>query len=140
MTIETHRLNVSTKGHCHVVDLSALVEAALRKGTIRNGLATAFVVGSTAAVSTTEFEPGLVQQDLRAAYDRIAPEDADYLHEATWHDDNGHSHVRATITGPSITVPLVEGRLTLGTWQQIVLLEFDTRPRQREVIVQILGE
>ena len=89
---------------------------------------------------TTEYEPGLASHDLAAAYEKFAPRDGAYEHERTWHDDNGHSHVRATFTGPSVTVPLVDGRLTLGTWQQIVLLDFDTRERQREIIVQVVGE
>jgi secondary thiamine-phosphate synthase enzyme len=116
------------------------VRAALARGAIRRGTVTVFVVGSTAAVSTTEFEPGLVERDLRAGLERLAPEDDYYLHEETWHDDNGHSHVRATFLGPSLTVPLVDGELTLGTWQQIVLLDCDTRSRERRIVVQVLGE
>jgi secondary thiamine-phosphate synthase enzyme len=99
-----------------------------------------FAVGSTAAITTTEAEPGLLNHDLKAFYDRAAPQDIYYKHEETWHDDNGHAHVRASVLGPSITVPIVDGRLTLGTWQQIVVLDFDTRPRRREVVVQIVGE
>ena len=140
MAVETHRITVNTKGNTDVVDLSGLVEDVLSQGGIRNGVATVFVVGSTAAVTTTEFEPGLVNTDLRTAYERVAPEDAYYQHEETWHDDNGHAHVRASLTGPSLTVPLVDGRLTLGTWQQIILLDFDTRPRRREIVIQVLGE
>lgn len=140
MPVATHRLSVSTRGATDVVDLTGEVARCLAEGTIRNGLATVFIVGSTAAISTTEYEPGLVNHDLRQAYEGIAPERGEYEHEKTWHDDNGHSHVRATLTGPSIAVPLVDGKLTLGTWQQIVLMDFDTRPRRREVIVQVVGE
>jgi secondary thiamine-phosphate synthase enzyme len=140
MAVETHRLHVDTKGGCQVVDLTGRVEDALANGTVRDGVATVFVVGSTASISTMEFEPGLVQRDLAVAYERIAPEGETYLHEQTWRDDNGHSHVRATLTGPSIAVPLVEGRLTLGRWQQIVLIDFDTRPRRRDVVVQVVGD
>ncbi len=107
---------------------------------MKNGIAVAFVIGSTAGLTTTEAEPGLLTHDLKAFFERIAPEDEHYQHEATWGDDNGHAHVRASALGPSLTVPVVEGRLTLGTWQQIVLIDFDTRGRRREVVVQILGE
>jgi secondary thiamine-phosphate synthase enzyme len=139
MTVETHRVRVNTQGNSQVVDLTGPVTSALAEGSIRDGLVTVFVVGSTGAVTTTEFEPGLVNRDLKAAFEGIAPEDGTYLHEQTWHDDNGHAHVRASLLGPSLTVPLVAGNLTLGTWQQIVLLDFDTRPRKREIIVQVLG-
>ncbi|GIV07337.1 MAG: hypothetical protein KatS3mg017_0539 [Fimbriimonadales bacterium] len=104
-----------------------------------NGIATVFVVGSTAALTTIEFEPGLVQ-DMHTALERIAPRNAPYAHEARWHDDNGHSHIRASLLGASLTVPIVGGRMTLGAWQQIVLIDFDTRPRTRTVHVQVMGE
>jgi len=87
-----------------------------------------------------EFEPGLVNHDLKAFFETIAPENGVYRHEETWHDDNGHAHVRASALGPSVTIPIVDGRLTLGTWQQIVVLDFDTRPRRREIVVQVVGE
>ena len=140
MAVETHRVTLNSVGNAEVIDITPQVNGKLGEGHIRNGVATLFVVGSTAALTTTEYEPGLAETDLKALYERLAPESGHYAHEETWHDDNGHSHVRATLTGPSLTVPLVEGTLTLGTWQQIVLLDFDTRPRQREVIVQVLGE
>jgi secondary thiamine-phosphate synthase enzyme len=107
---------------------------------VTNGVVTIFNVGSTAGITTTEFEPGLANHDIEAAFERIAPANARYEHEETWHDDNGHSHVRASLLGPSLSVPLVDGRLTLGTWQQIILVDFDTRARRRTVICQILGE
>lgn len=140
MAVQTHRLHLDSKGHCDVIDLTGSVQGALADGTIRDGIVTVFVIGSTASISTTEYEPGLVGRDLRVAFERLAPPGEEYLHEQTWQDDNGHSHVQATITGPSITVPLVQGELTLGTWQQIVLMDFDTRPRRREVVVQVIGE
>ncbi len=139
MDVETHRLRVSTHGNNHVVNVTDLVTESLRTGSIRDGLVTAFVVGSTAGLTTTEFEPGLAEHDLEAMFEKLAPADGRYAHEATWHDDNGHSHVRASLLGPSLTVPLVDGRLTLGTWQQIVLLDFDTQPRERVLMVQVLG-
>ncbi len=139
MTVETHNLRVATRGNNHVVNVTAAIEQRLQSGSVRNGLVTAFVVGSTAGLTTTEFEPGLAEHDLEAAFEKLAPARGRYAHEATWHDDNGHSHVRASLLGPSLTVPLVDGRLTLGTWQQIVLLDFDTQPRERVLMVQVLG-
>jgi len=136
----TQRLQVATRGDTHVVDINEQVRKVVGDSHIRSGIACVFVVGSTAAVTTTEAEPGLLNHDLKAFYERLAPADACYKHEETWHDDNGHAHVRASALGPSLTVPIVDGRLTLGTWQQIVLLDFDTRPRRREVVVQIVGE
>ena len=140
MTVQTHHCELDSHGNTHVLHLTARVQSCVADGTISNGMVTVFVVGSTAAITTTEFEPGLVNTDLKAAFERLAPEDAYYEHEATWHDDNGHSHVRASVIGPSITIPIVEGRLVLGTWQQIVLIDFDTRLLRREVVVQVLGE
>lgn len=140
MAVETHRISLTSQGNADVVDITPQVTRELAGGGVRNGVATLFVVGSTAALTTTEYEPGLAETDLKALYERLAPEDGDYAHEATWNDDNGHSHCRATLTGPSLAIPLVDGRLTLGTWQQIILLDFDTRPRQREVVVQVIGE
>lgn len=140
MTVETHRLRVDTRGHAHIVDLTVEVARAVSAGTVRDGLVGVFVVGSTGAITTTEHEPGLVDHDFAALFERLAPEDGHYEHERTWNDDNGHSHLRATLVGPSLTVPLVDGDLTLGTWQQIVLMDFDTRARRREVIVQVVGD
>jgi secondary thiamine-phosphate synthase enzyme len=98
------------------------------------------VVGSTAALTTLEYEPGLVEHDLAAALERLAPRAGRYVHEETWHDDNGHSHVRAALIGPSLALPVVDGDLPLGTWQQAVLVDVDTRPRQRRVVVTVVGE
>jgi secondary thiamine-phosphate synthase enzyme len=109
-------------------------------GRITSGVATVFVLGSTAGVTTTEYEPGLVNHDLKAAFEGIAPENARYQHEETWHDDNGHSHVRASLLGPSLTLPVIDRKLQLGTWQQIVLIDFDTRGRSRRMIVQVVGD
>lgn len=140
MPVETRRFSIETRGNNEVLDITGRVSELLKKGQIRSGTATVFVVGSTAGISTTEFEPGLVNEDLKAAFEGIAPEDGRYLHEETWNDDNGHSHVRATLLGPSLIVPIVGGEMTLGTWQQIVLIDFDTRARTRTVIVQVIGE
>lgn len=133
------RFTVSTVGNNDMLDITGSVEQTILESGIVNGIATVFVVGSTAAITTIEFEPGL-KQDMATLLERLIPRDAAYAHEARWHDDNGHSHLRASLIGPSITVPIVNGRMTLGAWQQIILLDFDTRPRTRTVHVQILGE
>ncbi|HET7220758.1 MAG TPA: secondary thiamine-phosphate synthase enzyme YjbQ [Vicinamibacterales bacterium] len=135
----THRLAVATSGQGDAHDLTKAVARALSESGAKSGIATIFVVGSTAAITTIEFEPGAVA-DLNAVFDELAPRHADYEHHRRWGDDNGSSHVRAALLGPSLTVPFVDGTMTLGTWQQIMLLEFDTRGRQREVVVQIVGE
>ena len=140
MSVETHHFEIDTQGNAHVLNITDQVARCISEGDVRNGTVTVFVIGSTAGISTTEYEPGLVNRDLKVAFEGIAPENAQYLHEQTWHDDNGHSHVRATLLGPGLTVPLVDGALTLGTWQQIILIDFDTRPRQRRVVVQIVGD
>jgi len=140
LAVQTHRLQVETRGNCQVLDLTERIRAALASGSLRSGTVTVFVVGSTAGITTTEFEPGLVNHDLKANYEKLAPENAYYKHEETWHDDNGHAHVRASLLGPDLTVPLVDGELVLGTWQQIVLIDFDTRARDRTVVVQVMGE
>ena len=140
MTVQSHNLETKTQGNTHVVNITDQVARCIESGQITNGTATVFVVGSTAGVTTTEFEPGLVKRDLKAAFEGIAPEDATYLHEQTWHDDNGHAHVRASLLGPSLTVPFIDRSLQLGTWQQIVLIDFDTRSRSRRFVVQVIGE
>ena len=140
MPVETRHIELQTRGNADVVDLSTHIERCLAGAEIRNGIATFFVIGSTAGLTTTEYEPGLATHDLAAFFEKIAPENAFYKHEQTWHDDNGHSHVRASLLGPSLTVPLVDGRLTLGTWQQVILIDFDTRPRSRRIVVQLIGE
>jgi len=140
MGVKTHRFELNSRGDNHVINLTDEIAKVVRVCQITNGIATVFVVGSTAAVTTTEFEPGLADHDLAAAFERLAPRDGEYAHETTWQDDNGHSHVRASLIGPSLTVPLIDGRLALGTWQQIVLIDFDTRPRTREIILQVIGD
>jgi secondary thiamine-phosphate synthase enzyme len=136
----TKKIQVNTNGNSEVVDLTPQAVKAVSESGVSAGAATLFVIGSTAAITTTEYEPGLVNHDIKAAFEKIAPQNARYEHEETWHDDNGHSHVRASLLGPSLTVPIVDGKLTLGTWQQIILIDFDTRSRNRQVICQIIGE
>ena len=135
----TDRVHVSTRGDDHMLDLTAQVQALVRKHHFRHGQALVFVPGSTAGLTTVEYEPGLLK-DLPAAFERLAPRGLRYHHEETWHDGNGHSHVRASLLGPSLTVPFEDGALLLGTWQQIVLVDFDNRPRRRDVVVQLSGE
>jgi secondary thiamine-phosphate synthase enzyme len=140
MSVETHHIHVETQGNAHVVDLTPLLAERLNFTDVSSGIATLFVIGSTAGITTVEFEPGLAQHDLKALFERLAPEDGDYHHETTWNDDNGHSHLRASLLGPSLTVPIRDRQPILGTWQQIVLIDFDTRPRRRNVVVQLIGE
>ena len=139
MPILTACVAVATAGDSQMIDLTPQVQAVLDEHRYREGQALVFVSGSTAGITTVEFEPGL-QQDLPAAFERLAPRNMRYAHEQTWHDDNGHSHVRASLLGPSLVVPFADGRLLLGTWQQIVLIDFDTRPRRRQIVVQLSGE
>ncbi|NLK41261.1 MAG: YjbQ family protein [Planctomycetes bacterium] len=138
--VYTQRLHIPTEGHCHLVDITAQVQQAIDRSKIKQGVVTVFNVGSTAGITTLEYEPGLVNFDMKAVFEKLAPENAYYEHEKTWHDDNGHAHVRASVLGPSLAVPICDGLLTLGTWQQITLIDFDTRKRTRTVICQIIGE
>src|SRR5215204_541225 len=133
------KIKTQTRGEGHTIDITASVEQALHEAGLVTGVVVLFVVGSTAGLTTLEYEPGVVA-DLGRAFEVLAPRHAEYEHHRRWHDDNGHSHVRSALLGPSLTVPFVAGRLTLGTWQQIVLIDFDTRPRQREVVAQFMGD
>jgi secondary thiamine-phosphate synthase enzyme len=137
--VRTTRHRISTRGQRDAHDLTTLVAAAVKAAGQRGGIATVFVVGSTAAITTIEFESGAIA-DLNDVLEALAPRDGDYAHHARWGDDNGSSHVRAALLGPSVTIPFVGGELALGTWQQIMLLECDTRARTREIVVQIVGE
>jgi secondary thiamine-phosphate synthase enzyme len=133
------QITLRTAGHGAMHDLTEAVQAVVDRAGIRKGIAHVFAVGSTAALGAIEFEPGL-QKDLPEALDRLLPPSRAYGHEQTWHDGNGHSHLQATLLGPSLTVPVGGGRLLLGTWQQVVHLECDTRARERTVIVTVMGE
>ncbi|MBW1644781.1 MAG: YjbQ family protein [Deltaproteobacteria bacterium] len=137
--IQQETITLATSGHGDLHDLTAAVNSCLQQTAISTGTVNIFVIGSTAAIGTIEFEPGL-QADLPQVLDRLLPPSRDYGHERTWHDGNGHSHLQATLLGPSLTVPVGNGRLRLGTWQQIFLLECDIKPRQRQVVVTISGE
>ena len=139
MTITTHVEELRTKGKDDCVDITDVVQQAISQAKIRNGLATVFVTGSTAGVTTIECEPGLVK-DMKDAVRRLFPENLRYAHHEAAGDDNGFSHLRASFIGPSLSVPVVDGKLQLGTWQQIVLIDFDTHPRTRSYLIQLLGE
>ena len=137
--VKTDTHEVSTKGQGDARDITSVVARVVSESGARSGIATTFVVGSTAGMTTVEFESGVVH-DIDVALERVAPRDDDYRHHLKWHDDNGSSHVRAAIVGPSVVIPFHDGKLMLGTWQQIVLLEFDTQPRRRQLVIQIMGE
>ena len=135
----TVRRSLDSRGDGHILDITSSVAEAVHASELSQGVATVFVTGSTAGLTTIEYEPGLVH-DLSAAFERLFPQAMEYRHHETWHDDNGHSHVRASMLGPSLAVPFVDDELTLGTWQQIILVDFDTRPRSREFVFQMIGE
>jgi secondary thiamine-phosphate synthase enzyme len=139
MPIITKTIQLSTRGFCDVVDITPQIDAALRAVELRGGVVTIFVPGATAGLTTLEFEPGCVQ-DLKDAFERLVSEHASYAHNARWGDGNGFSHIRAALLGASLQVPFSEKKLLLGTWQQVVLVDFDNRPRRREVILQFMGE
>ena len=133
------RIQVQTKGDCELIDITRQVAQKIEESAIKDGTVTLFMAGSTAGLSTIEFERGLLS-DFQVMWERTVPREIPYRHDAAWGDGNGHSHVRASLLGPSLVVPFVNKRLTLGTWQQIVLVDFDNRPRSREIVLQIMGE
>ncbi len=132
-------IGVQTNGDCDIIDITRDVAQKVQEADVRDGIVTIFVAGSTGGLTTIEYEGGVVG-DLRAMWDRIVPREIAYRHDAAWGDGNGHAHVRSALLGPSLVVPFMGKRLTLGTWQQIVLVDFDNRPRSREVVIQIMGE
>ncbi len=137
--VHTGRIRLQARGDADPHDLTDRVEETVDRSGIRSGVVTLFTPSSTSALTTIEYEEGALA-DLRQALDEIAPPGRDYRHHLRWGDHNGHAHLRAALLGPSLSVPIVDGRLTLGTWQQILFLDFDTGPRQREIIVQVVGE
>jgi secondary thiamine-phosphate synthase enzyme len=139
MAVITKSFSIKTKGNTDILDITNQVQKALKETQIKNGILTVFVPGSTAGISTTEYEPGLLQ-DLPATFEKLIPKDGEYKHNLTWGDGNGYAHVRAALLKSFFTVPVVEGEMTLGTWQQIILVDFDNRRRQREILVQLVGE
>lgn len=138
MTVVSDTLSVTSRGRRDVIDLTAAVRAVLQRHQFQDGIVVLFVPGSTAGITTIEYEPGL-KQDIDTFLERLAPYGDDYRHHETWHDDNGSSHLQAALLGPSLTVPVIKGEMSLGTWQQVVLIDCDTRPRSRTVIVQMIA-
>lgn len=139
ISLQTKKFTERTAGHCDIIDITAKIHEAIEKEQIQHGLITAFVSGSTAALTTIEYESGLIQ-DLKESVERLIPSDRRYHHDDRWGDDNGFSHLRAALFGPSIALPVQNGKVCLGTWQQVILLDFDNRPRTREIILQLIGE
>jgi secondary thiamine-phosphate synthase enzyme len=137
--VKTTSISLSTRGHADVHNLSEEVASAVRRSELKSGTVTIFCQSSTSALTTIEYESGCIS-DLRRLFDEIVPTDREYSHNARWGDGNGHSHIRAALLGASLTIPFVSGEITLGTWQQIIHVDFDTRPRQRQVVVQMTGE
>ena len=135
----TQELNLHSEADCDVQDVTPQVEQAVRDAGLQAGTVTIFCPGSTGGLTTIEYESGVIT-DLQQVMEEIAPRDRDYRHHLRWRDDNGSAHIRAALLGPSLTVPFVEGRLTLGTWQQIVFINFDTQPRSRKLVLQMMGE
>ena len=137
--VHTAKITLNTRGNADTHDLTEAVAEAVRDSGLALGIVTLFCPSSTSALTTIEYEPGALA-DLRRAFDEIAPANREYRHNERWHDGNGHSHLRAALLGPSLTIPFVDGRLTLGTWQQILFVDFDIKPRRRELVVQMIGE
>lgn len=139
MRVLNNKINIDTKGNEDFVNITGQLVNLCDSSGLENGIITVFISGSTAGITTFEYEPGLIR-DLKVFYDKMAPTNVHYHHDETWGDANGFSHVRATLTGPSMVIPFEKGKLLLGTWQQVVVMEFDNRPRSREVVVQVMGE
>jgi secondary thiamine-phosphate synthase enzyme len=140
INLETHSIEFSTQGNTHLVDITDKVQNILSQSGFSEGNITLFAIGSTAGLSTVEYEPGLVHHDVAEMYQKIAPYGFAYKHNQTWGDDNGAAHLRSTLTGSSLVIPFIHNKLILGTWQQIIFIDFDTRSRSRKVIVQVLGK
>ena len=139
MTVISKAIHISTKGNCDMIDITTEIAGEISNSTINNGIATIFIAGSTAGITTMEYETGLVS-DFKDMWERNVPLNLPYQHDRRWGDGNGYSHVRASLQGPSLVVPFANKKMTLGTWQQIVVVDFDNRPRDREIILQLLGE
>ena len=139
MTVVTKDITLQSKGDCDIIDITSQVARNAEESGVSSGTVTLFIVGSTAGITTIEYEPNLLS-DFKNMWDRLTPRNIPYEHDKTWGDGNGHSHVRASMLGASLIIPFVNKRLTLGTWQQIVLVDFDNRPRSRKIVIQIMGE
>jgi len=139
MTVKTISISLSTQGNADISDITDQIANAISKSELNSGTATIFCPSATSALTTIEYEGGALS-DLRRLFDEIIPSNREYAHNERWHDGNGHSHVRAALLGPSLSIPFVDGQLTLGTWQQVIYVDFDNRPRQRKLVVQLIGE
>lgn len=139
MTVETKEITLQSKGNCDIINITSQVTKNVEESRVNNGIVTLFIVGSTAGITTIEYEPNLLS-DFKNMWDRVIPQNIPYEHNKTWGEGNGHSHVRASTLGASLTIPFSNKKLTLGTWQQIVFVDFDNRPRSRKIAIQILGE
>ena len=139
MAVKTESISLNTRGNADIQDITHQLEHHVEQSGFKDGIVTVFCPSATSALTTIEYESGALS-DLRRLFEEIAPQNREYAHNARWQDGNGHSHVRAALLGPSITIPFVDFKLTLGTWQQVIYVDFDVRPRQRQLVVQILGE
>jgi secondary thiamine-phosphate synthase enzyme len=139
MPVKTQNIDLATKGHADILDITAQVQERVTDSGLADGIVTVFCPSSTSALTTLEYESGSIS-DLRRLFDEVIDPGRDYAHNARWGDGNGHSHVRAALLGPSLTVPIADGKLTLGTWQQVIYIDFDNRARQRSLVVQVMGE
>lgn len=138
MHVITQRIHLDSKGHCDIIDLTPRIGQIVAQSDMNDGQVTVFVPGATGGISVVEYEPGLLE-DVPELLEKLIPSNVSYHHDRTWHDGNGHSHLRATLIGPSLTIPFENKTMTLGTWQQVILLDFDNKSRRREVIVQLMG-
>jgi secondary thiamine-phosphate synthase enzyme len=139
MTVKTLSISLSTQGNADIRDITDQIAKNILQSGLKNGTVTVFCPSSTSALTTIEYEGGALN-DLRRLFEEIIPTNREYAHNERWHDGNGHSHVRAALLGPSLTIPFVDGQLTLGTWQQVIYVDFDNRPRQRKLVVQLIGD
>ena len=139
MPVKTFSISISTRGDADIHDLTDAIARQVAQSGLKDGTVTIFCPSSTSGLTTIEFESGALS-DLRRLFDEIVPQNREYAHNARWQDGNGHSHVRAALLGPSLTIPFVNGQLTLGTWQQVIYVDFDNRPRRRELVLQLIGE
>jgi len=139
MAVRTGSISLNTRGDADIHDITDAIADVISKSGLKAGTVTVFCPSSTSALTTIEYESGAVS-DLKRLFEEIVPQNREYAHNARWHDGNGHSHVRAALLGPSLTIPFVEGQLTLGTWQQVIYLDFDNKPRKRDLVVQMIGE
>jgi secondary thiamine-phosphate synthase enzyme len=139
MSVYSDVININTKGESDIIDITESIQKSVKKSKIKEGIICIFLPGSTGTITTIEYEPGL-KKDFPEALNRIAPKNIEYKHHETWHDDNGRSHIKASLMGPSLNLPITEGRLIHGTWQQLVFIELDTRPRDRRIIIKIVGD